>query len=180
MEDLRNQQFLTFSRNDALNFSVWLQVWNVDFFMAILWSGYQKEHLDYAMLLRLSQEDGTLPQGLLTVFFPGMFRGRVLSGLHFAYEAHLYCRSTFRHEGRAFCQRLGVELGRFLIDPPMDLILSLFTSVFLRLLGILLFRGFRLLECCRYLLVMFLGLVTARDIHLLTFRFHQDLHFTSS
>ena len=122
MEDLRNQQFLTFSRNDALNFSVWLQVWNVDLFMAILWSGYQKEHLDYSMLLRLSQEDGTLPQGLLSVFFPGMFRGRVLSGLYFAYEAHLYCRSTFRHEGRAFCQRLGVELGRFLIDPPMDLI----------------------------------------------------------
>ena len=122
MEDLRNQQFLTFSRNDALNFSVWLQVWNVDLFMAILWSGYQKEHLDYAMLLRLSQEDGTLPQGLLTVFSPGMFRGRVLSGLYFAYEAHLYCRSTFRHEGRAFCQQLGVELGRFLIDPPMDLI----------------------------------------------------------
>ena len=103
MEDLRNQQFLTFSQNNALNFSVWLQVWNVDFFMAILWSGYQKEHLDYAMLLRLSQEDGTLPQGLLSVFFPGMFRGRVLSGLYFAYEAHLYCRSTFRHEGRAFC-----------------------------------------------------------------------------
>ena len=90
--------------------------------MAILWSGYQKEHLDYSMLLRLSQEDGTLPQGLLSVFFPGMFRGQVLSGLYFAYEAHLYCRSTFRHEGRAFCQRLGVELGRFLIDPPMDLI----------------------------------------------------------
>ena len=122
VQDLRNQQFLTFSRNDALKFSVWLQVWNVDLFMAILWSGYQKEHLDYSMLLRLSQEDGTLPQGLLSVFFPGMFRGRVLSGLYFAYEAHLYCRSTFRHEGRAFCQRLGVQLGRFLIDPPMDLI----------------------------------------------------------
>ena len=90
--------------------------------MAILWSGYQKEHLDCAMLLQLSQEDGTLPQGLLSVFFSGMFRGRVLSGLYFAYEAHLYCRSTFRHEGRAFCHRLGVELGRLLIDPPRDLI----------------------------------------------------------
>ena len=68
VQDLRNQQFLTFSRNDALNFSVWLQVWNVNLFMAILWSGYQKEHLDYSMILRLSQEDGTLPQGLLSVF----------------------------------------------------------------------------------------------------------------
>ena len=62
-EDLRRaQQFHTFSSNDALNFSCWLQVWQVNFFMAILWSGYQKEHLEYAVLLQLSREDGALPQ----------------------------------------------------------------------------------------------------------------------
>ena len=72
------------------------------------------------LILQLSREDGTLPQGLLSVYFPGMFRGRVLSSVYFAYEAHLYCRSTFDHEGRAFCRRLNVELGRLLIDPPMD------------------------------------------------------------
>ena len=90
--------------------------------MAVLWSGYQKEHLESALLLQLSREDDSLPQGLLSVHFPGMFRGRVLSGLYFAYEAHLYCRSTFHHEVRAFCRRLNVELGRLLIDQLMDLV----------------------------------------------------------
>ena len=98
--------------------------------MAVLWSGYQKEHLEYALLLQLSRDDDRLLQGLLSVYFPGMLRGRVVSGLYFAYEAHSYCRSTFHHEGRAFCRRLNVELGRLLIDQPMDLVPSLFTSVF--------------------------------------------------
>ena len=53
--------------------------------------------------------------------FPGMFRGRVLAGLCLAYEAHLYC-THFHHEGRVFCRRLNVELGRLLIDQPMDLV----------------------------------------------------------
>ena len=74
------------------------------------------------MLLQLSREDGSLPERLLSVYFPDMFRAGILWGPYFAYEAHLYCRSTFRHEGRAFCRRLNVELGRLLIDPPMDLV----------------------------------------------------------
>ena len=101
----------------------------MNFFMAVLWSGYQKEHLEYALLLQLSRDDVSLPQGLLSVYFPGMFRGRVLSGLYFAYEANLYCRSTF-HQGRAFCRILNVELGRLLIDPPMDLVPSTFYICF--------------------------------------------------
>ena len=113
-EDLRRAEaFFTFFRNVVFNFSCWHQVWEVNFFMAVLWSGFQKE---------LSQEDDRLPQGLLSTYFPGMFRGRVLSGLYFAYEANLYCRSTFHHESRAFCRRLNVELGRLLIDRPMDLV----------------------------------------------------------
>ena len=95
-EDVRRaQQFHTFSSNDALNFSCWLQVWQVNFFMAILWSGYQKEHLEYAVLLQLSREDGTLPQGLLSVYFPGMLgtstcrpvlclRGPLVLQIHFS------------------------------------------------------------------------------------------------
>ena len=94
VQDLRNQQFHTFSRNDALNFSVWLQVWNVDLFMAILWSGYQKEHLDYSMLLRLSQEDGTLPQGLLSVFFPGLVIARDIHLLTFRFHQDLHFTSS--------------------------------------------------------------------------------------
>ena len=122
-EDLRRAHaFHTFSSNDALNFSCWYQVWQVNFFTAVLWSGYQKEHLEYALLLQLSRDDDSLPQGLLSFYFPGLFRGRVLSGLYFTYEAHLYCRSTFHHEGRAFCRRLNLELGRLLIDQPMDLV----------------------------------------------------------
>ena len=42
--------------------------------MAVLWSGYQKDHLEYAMLLQLRRENGVLPQGLLSVYFLGMFR----------------------------------------------------------------------------------------------------------
>ena len=67
-EDLRHAQaFHTFSSNDALNFSRWYQVWQVDFFMAILWSGYQEEHLELAMLLQLSMEDGRMEDGRLLV-----------------------------------------------------------------------------------------------------------------
>ena len=122
-ENLRSAQaFHTFSSNDALNFSCWYQVWHGELFHGCTLSGYQKEHLEYALLLQLSRDDDSLPQGLLSVYFPGMFRGRVFSGRYFAYEANLYCRSTFHHEGRAFCRRLGVELGRLLIEQPMDLV----------------------------------------------------------
>ena len=115
-EDLgRAQAFHAFSSNDALNFSCWYQVWQVNFFVAVLWSGIQKEHLELALLLKLSREDDTLPLGLLSIYFPGMFRGRILSGLYFPYEAILYCRPTFHHCGRAF-------MGQLVTNPPVDLV----------------------------------------------------------
>ena len=99
-DDLRTAQaFRTFSSNDALNFSRWYQVWQVNFFMAVLWSGYQGKHLEYALLLQLSRVDDSLPHRLLSFYFPGMFRGRRLSGLYFAHEPTRTCRSTFHHEG---------------------------------------------------------------------------------
>ena len=122
-EDLRRAQaFHTFSSSDALNFFCWYQVWQVNFFMAGLWSGLQKEHLELALLLQLSREHGTLPMGLLSIYFPGMFRGRVLSGLYFPCEASLSWRSTFHHCGRAFCRRVNFDIGQLVMNPPVDLV----------------------------------------------------------
>ena len=87
--------------------------------MATLWSGYQEEHLELAMLLQLSMEDGRMEDGRLLVglvttpYFPGMFRGRELSGLYFRYEASLYCRSTFHHYE-------SFDMGQLVISPPVD------------------------------------------------------------
>ena len=60
--------------------------------------------------------------GLLSLYFPGMFRGRILSGLYFPYEASLYCRSTFHHCGRAFCRRVNFDMDQLVMNPPVDLV----------------------------------------------------------
>ena len=178
-EDLRRAQaFHTFSSNDALNFSCWLQVWQVNFFTVVLWSGYQKEHLEYAMLFQLSREDGSLPPGLLSVYFPGMFRARAPPVL--CLRGPTCTADPLATMGvERFVSDLVLNLADFSSTRRWTWFLSLFTSVFLRRLGISSFRGFKLLDCCRYLLVMFPGLVTVRATHLSTFRFRQGLQATS-
>ena len=123
-DDLRRAQaFHTFASNDAPNFPCWYQVWQVNFCFSILfWSGYQKEHLDLSLLLNLSMAspEDLLPMRVVSTYFPGMFRGRIPSGLYFAYDASPYCRSTFHHFGRTFCRRLN-------FDQPTDIVPFTFT-----------------------------------------------------
>ena len=92
--------------------------------MSVFWLVYQKEHLELAMLFDLSgaSPDDFLLMGVISTYFLGIFRGRVLCGLYFPYEASFYCRSIVSHFGRAFCRRLNLDVGQLVFNPPVDLV----------------------------------------------------------
>ena len=118
-EQLFQRDAQHFRQNPAWNFSSYLCVWNPDFFMRILFGGFQKECLRLGHVLALADERSLLPPSVMVpLLFPGLAVGDVLSGAYFLFEVNFFLRSTYTHVGRILLQQRGVDFRPFLTLQP--------------------------------------------------------------
>ena len=100
-EELFQHDAQHFRQNAAWNFSSYLCIWNPQFFLRLLFGGFQKECLRLGHLLALADERSLLPPSVMVpLLFPGLAVGDVLSGAYFLFEVNFFMRSTYTHVGR--------------------------------------------------------------------------------
>ena len=118
-EELFQRDVQHFRQNAAWNFSSFLCVWNPNFFMRLLFGGFQKECLRLGHLLALADERSLLsPSVMVPLLFPGLAVGDLPSGAYLLFEVNFFLRSTYTHVGRILLQQHGVDFRPFLTLQP--------------------------------------------------------------
>ena len=111
-EQLFQRDAQHFRQNAVWNFSCYLCIWNPNFLMRLLFSGFQKECSRLGPLLALADERSQLPpSAMVPLLFPGLSVGDLPSRAYFLFEVNFFLRSTYTHVGRI--SSVESTLGRF-------------------------------------------------------------------